>query len=1131
LNTKRLGRRVLSVVTGILVGAVPAVATDLALVVAGIFPVVGKAPVPDHLLLIATAYRAAYGILGGYATARLAPDRPMRHVLVLGVLGTLVGIAGTVATWNAGPAFDPKWYPIVLSIIAIPTAWIGGKLAESRAPATGLLLWLAVAPGIGCLAADTPKPAQAGAYSAEAPMPQRVTTRDEAVKDAARPPPLSPTLTLDRLFSAREFDAEDVPPIRWSRRSSTYFTLSESPSGQGRDLVRTDPATGKQEIVVPAAAFVPEEGAGALAVEAFELSDDESKLLVFTNSRKVWRRNTRGDYWVLDVASRTLRKLGGDAEPATLMFARFSPDGSRVAYVRQGNLYVQEVRGLRITALTTDGSATLTNGTSDWVNEEELNLRDCFRWSPDGKRLLFWQFDTSGVGTFHLLNNTDGTYPRITSFAYPKVGGTNSATRLGVVSVRSGKVRWLHLPGDPREHYIPHAEWTPDGAQVLIQQFNRLQTENRVMLADRRTGVTRLVMTETDSAWLENENPVRWASPGKELLWLSERSGWRHAYRASLDGKEFTPVTEGEFDVMDIESVDSAGGWLYFAASPENATQRYLYRTRLDGRGGPPQRVSPTAQPGWHEYDIAPDAKWAIHRYSTFTTPPVVELVRLPGHSVVRVLADNNKLRERLDALKRPGARFLRVRIGGGVTLDGWCLKPPGMDRSHKYPLLVHVYGEPQGQTVKDAWAGPRGLWHWMLAQQGCVVVSVDNRGTNVPRGRDWRKSVHRKIGILAPQEQARAVRALLARWSFVDPARVAVWGWSGGGSMSLNAIFRYPYLYRTAIAVAPNADQRLYDTIYQERYMGLPEDNAEGYRDGSPLTHAHQLRGNLLLVHGTGDDNGHYQGTERLLNELIARGKRFTVMPYPNRSHSISEGPNTIRHFWGELTRYLDDNLISADPPEPDAETRTIRGWTLHINRALLATEPELTERAVALLDRQLEEITRVVPRKSVAALREVPLYFSPEYPGVGPRAEYHPDAGWLFDHGRDPAMAHGIEFSNIRIFEPEMSRMPNFALHELAHAYQHRVLPRGFGNSELRAAHARAKKSGTYDRVERHHGDSKPITFERAYALTSPVEYFAESSEAFFSRNDFFPFTRDELKRHDAAMFDLLEKLWNQP
>ena len=942
------------------------------------------------------------------------------------------------------------------------------------------------------------------------------------------PPTTGSLLTIDRLFGAREFETESLPELHWSKRSSTYFTLNKATVGAGRDLVRHDPATGKKEILVPASAFVPKDSKVPLSIEAIDFSADESRMLIYTNSKRVWRRNTRGDYWLLDVASRELKKLGGNAAPATLMFAKLSPEGSRVAFVRENNLYVQDVRSLEITALTTDGSKMLINGTGDWVNEEELSLRDCFRWSPDGRHILFWQFDTTGVSEFHLVNNVESNTPRITSFAYPKVGEKNSATRLGVIPAGGGAVRWLHLPGDPREHYLPHAEWTPDSSQILVQQFSRLQTELRVYLADPKSGQAREVMTEKDAAWIENDNPVRWLEGGKSFLWLSERSGWRQAYRANLDGSPLVPITKGEFDIIEVETVDPLGGWLYYSASPKNATQRYLFRGKLDGTAT--EQLSPAKQPGWHKYDISPDAKWAVHTWSNITTPPVVELVRLGDHSVVRTLTSNEKLREKLAALKRPEIEFFKVPIGDGVLLDGWCMKPSGINSSAKLPLVMHVYGEPHGQTVRDAWPGSRGLWHWMLAQQGYVVASVDNRGTNSPRGRDWRKCVHRQIGILAPQEQAKAVRELLKRWPFVDPSRVGTWGWSGGGSMSLNAIFRYPDLYRTAIAIAPVADQRLYDTIYQERYMGLPTDNTKGYRDGSPFTHAHKLRGNLLLVHGTGDDNCHYQATERLLDELIAKGKPFTVLPYPNRTHAVQEGRNTERHMWETMTRYLRDNLQAphAPAPEPVSETRAVRGWTLHVSRELLATEPQLTAKAIELLDKQLEEITRVVLKPAVIELQKVPLFFNPEYPGVRPVAEYHPGADWLRANGRDPTMARSVEFTNVRIFEAETNRMPNFALHELAHAYHHRVLPKGFRNVEIQAAYARAKDSGRYDKVERHFGNGRANTVEKSYAITNPMEYFAESTEAYFSRNDFFPFTSEELKKHDADMFELLGKLW---
>jgi dipeptidyl-peptidase 4 len=732
-------------------------------------------------------------------------------------------------------------------------------------------------------------------------------------------------LTLDSLFEAKEFDAESIPPWVWSKQGPTYYSLQPAESdedqdgesqkdegrdGKGRDVVSHNLMTGERSVVVAAEQLVPEGEKKPLVVKAFEFSPDETKLLIYTNSQRVWRYETRGDYWLLDLESGSLRQLGGDAEPSTLMFAKFSPDGRRVAYVRDHNLYVQDVNTLEIQPITTDGSETRINGTSDWVNEEELGLRDCFRWSPDGRRLLFWQFDTSGVGRFHLINNTDGLYPEIISFPYPKVGEMNSSTRLGVASATGGDIQWLSLPGDPREHYLPHAEWTPDGDHLLVQQFNRLQNENRLMRVELDSGAIQPVMTETDEAWLDNDNPVRWLEEGKSLLWLSERSGWRQAYRVSLDGGEPELLTQAEMDVISIAAVDQEDGWLYFMASPDNATQQYLYRCRLTG--GIPQRVSPQDQPGWHGYNVSPDGKSALQTHSRFALPPRVSWVSLPDHEVIQSVTDNPKLRERLAAVDQPEVEFFQVDIGEGLSLDGWCLKPPEFDANQKYPLLIYVYGEPYGQTVRDMWMGPRGLWHWMMAQKGCVVVSIDNRGTNVPRGRAWRKSVHRRIGIVAPREQAAALQDLLKNRPYIDSERVAIWGWSGGGSMSLNAIFRYPELYHTAMAVAPVPDQLLYDTIYQERYMGLPADNEEGYREGSPLTHAHQLRGNLLLIHGTGDDNCHYQGTERLIDRLVAHGKHFTVLPYPNRSHSVNERENTVRHFWGYLTRYLEDNLLA---------------------------------------------------------------------------------------------------------------------------------------------------------------------------------------------------------------------------
>jgi dipeptidyl-peptidase-4 len=715
-------------------------------------------------------------------------------------------------------------------------------------------------------------------------------------------------LTLERIFVSREFVPERFGPARWMKDGKSYTTVEDSSAAKdGREIILYSAETGEREVLIPAARLTPPGEKQPLPVDNYEWSADGKRMLLFTDSQRVWRQNTRGDYWVLDLAAGTIQKLGAGLAPQSLMFAKFSPQGDRVAYVSQHNIYVEDLVSHRITPLTEDGTETLINGTFDWVYEEEFGLRDGFRWSPDGSAIAFWQLDSSEVREFHLINNTDGLYPRIISFRYPKVGERNSSCRVGVVGASGGKVRWFHVPGDASDNYIARMDWAANSREIMIQRLNRLQNKNEVMIGEASSGTVRTIFIDSDECWVEVCDSVQWLDKGRGFTWLSERDGWNHVYIVTRDG-EAQLVTAGDYDVLSVEAVDEKDGWLYFIASPDNPTRRFLFRTRLDGRGKP-ERITPAEQPGTHGYQISPGAHWAFHTFSKFGSPPVTEIVRLPGHSVVRTLANNSGLRAKVETLKRQPGEFFRVDIGG-VDLDGWCLKPPGFDPQKKYPVLFYVYGEPASQTVLDRWDGNRYLWHLMLAQQGYIVASVDNRGTPAPRGRAWRKSVYRQIGILASADQAAAVRALLRKWPFVDPGRVGVWGWSGGGSMTLNAMFRYPDLYKTGIAVAFVSDQRLYDTIYQERYMGLPADNEEGFKKGSPITFAAQLKGNLLIIHGTGDDNVHYQSFERLVNELVANRKRFTMMAYPNRSHGIFEGKNTTIHLYELMTGYLRENL-----------------------------------------------------------------------------------------------------------------------------------------------------------------------------------------------------------------------------
>ena len=731
---------------------------------------------------------------------------------------------------------------------------------------------------------------------------------------------------LHRMYASPDFEVKYFGPARWLDDGVFYTTVEPSSAVKdAQDIVRYQTATGKREVLVSAAKLIPSGAKVPLDFENYAWSKDKSRLLLYTNSAPVWRQHSRGDYWVLDLQTGALRKLGGDAPASSLMFAKFSPDGSKVAYVRANDIYAEDISTGRIAQLTHDGSQTIINGTSDWVYEEELDIRDAFRWSPDGRRIAYWQFDTSNVGIFKLLYNLGapkeivtgfpypglGAYPSVLNIPYPIPGSSNSAVRVGVVSVDGGDTAWMQVPGDPRENYIARLEWAGNSGELAIEHLNRLQNTNDVLLADASSGQVRQIFRDQDSAWVDVMNEIQWVHNGQEFLWLSERDGWRHAYLVSRDGKRAQLITPGAYDVIGISDVDEKGSSLYFIASPENATQRYLYRAPLDGSQSA-QRVSPAAAPGTHHYDLSPDAHWAFHTYSRADLTPVTDLVELPAHRSARVLEDNAALRASAAPLLASPTEFFKVDIGDGITLDAWMLKPPHFDPARKYPVLVYVYGEPAAQTVLDEWGAWNNDYNRAVAQAGYIVVSFDNRGTPAPKGRAWRKVVYGAIHPVIVHDQSAALKAFLQSHPFADSSRVAVWGWSGGGSSTLNLLFRSADLYRVGMAVAPVADLRLYDTIYQERYMGLPLQNVEGYRSSSAVNFAEGLRGHLLVVHGSGDDNVHYAGTELLLNRLIELDKPVDFMEYPNRTHSISQGSGTTLHLYSLLLRYLEEHLPS---------------------------------------------------------------------------------------------------------------------------------------------------------------------------------------------------------------------------
>ncbi|MFK7769626.1 MAG: S9 family peptidase [Mariniblastus sp.] len=712
-------------------------------------------------------------------------------------------------------------------------------------------------------------------------------------------------LTLDTIYG-RKGPSTGFFGATWQETGSKFVRSKPSPTVRGgKDLVAIEPQSGAETVLLRAEELIPTGKTKPIGRADIQWSKNRNLVLIFTNTRKVWRHNSRGDYWLLDRQSKKLRQIGADRPATSLMFAKISPDAKSVAYVSQGDVYVEDIASGATKKITEKSSPDIINGTSDWVYEEEFDLKDCFRWSPDSKKIAFWEFDTSEVGEFIMIDNTQGLYPKLTKFKHTKPGEKNSSVRMGFVHLGDGSTQWVNVEGDPREHYIARARWVDDNS-LMMQRLNRDQNFNSVLIADATTGNTKELFRDTDDSWLETCDDLQKINDGQDYLWVSEKDGWRHVYALNAQTGAMKLLTPGDYDVISITRVTE--DTIYFIASPDNPTERYLFSVPLSG--GPAKRITPAGFKGTNQYQITPDGTLAFRTYSQYGVPPETELVSLPGHQTLRSVMRSDEMKNALATLAPVETEFLRVDVGNGVLCDAWVMKPVNMDPTKKYPLIAHVYGEPWGTTVTNSWGGSNYLWHRMLCEQGYAVCSIDNRGTKVPRGAKFRKSIYKKMAVIAAADQAAAIRALTKHFSWLDASRVGSWGWSGGGSMTLNALFRYPDVYRTGISIAAVPDIHYYDSIYQERYMSTPQKNPEGYKNASPINYAKNLKGNLLIVHGTGDDNCHYQTVELLINELVKQGKQFSMMAYPNRSHSINEGRGTTMHLRNLMTNYFLKNL-----------------------------------------------------------------------------------------------------------------------------------------------------------------------------------------------------------------------------
>ena len=702
-------------------------------------------------------------------------------------------------------------------------------------------------------------------------------------------------LSVHSIWGSTEF-ASDLTEVVWMRDGSAYTVLEADAAGN-RDLYRVDPTNGNKRLLVRSTDLVPAGAKTPVAIEQYRLSQDGTKLLVFTNSVRVWRQNTKGTFYVWDLTARRLVPVSN--APGYQQFAKLSPDGRQVAFVRDNNVYVTDLASGVERALTSDGGDNVINGTSDWVYEEELDVRDAFRWSPDGKRIAFWRLDQTAIQPFYLLNQ-DSLYPRLVPVRYPKSGTPNSDVKIGVADVATGRTAWVDV-GANREIYVAAMDFADSPDELWLTRLNRRQNRLDLLLADAKSGTSRVIMSDLDSSWVDAHEP-RWIGGGRQFLFESERDGYAQLYLFNRDGSLVRRLTPGGWDALGLHCVDEQARVLYFTGAIDGPLGRPLLRIGLDGQGL--TRISKEA--GTHAVEFDPTCRLYVDAYSRAGVPPVETLRRADG-TIVRTLSDNATLARNVAALGLRTPEFLRIPAAEGVDLNAWIIQPRDFDPAKRYPLLLFVYGGPGSQTVTDSWGGPQYLWHQLLAQEGYLVASVDNRGTGA-RGAAFKKLTYLHLGRYESADQIAAAR-WFGRQPFVRADRIGIWGWSYGGYMASRTMFLGAGVFAAALVVAPVTDWRLYDTIYTERYMRTPQENPAGYAESASLAYVDSLRGGFLLVHGTGDDNVHFQNSVRLVERLEAANKQFDMRIYPNRTHAISGG-STRENLYGLFTAWLKAHL-----------------------------------------------------------------------------------------------------------------------------------------------------------------------------------------------------------------------------
>ncbi|WP_378185774.1 S9 family peptidase [Aquimarina sp. W85] len=700
------------------------------------------------------------------------------------------------------------------------------------------------------------------------------------------------SFTLDEIWGG-SFNTEGLQSLHSMNNGTEYSVLERNKIDGSTSVEVYDYASGKKVRTILNSQAI----AGLSGFQDYSFNSDESLILLLTDSEKIYRHSKRGIYYLYDVASKKILKISDKKiqEPT------LSPDGHKIAYVLDNNIYVINLQTGQEIQLTDDGKKNeVINGITDWVYEEEFAYVRAFDWNTDSNKLAFVRFDETEVPEFSMDVYGSNLYQQQTVFKYPKAGEKNSTVSLHLADLESMSVDKINL-GDYKDFYIPRLSWTAKPNILSVQVLNRHQNNLDLVFVDAATKKSTVVLNEKDAAYIDITDDLTFLKDNS-FIWTSEKDGYNHIYHYDASGKLINQITKGNWDVTSYYGYNDKTKKIYYQSVEEGSINRDIYAIALTGK----DKLRLSKKEGSNTADFSADFTYYINYFSNTTTPSLITLNKSQNGEVVREIKNNKNLLDKLIQYDLRPKEFSTIEING-EQLNAWMIKPKNFDSSKKYPLLMYQYSGPGSQSVKNSWYTANDYWYMMLAQQGYIVACVDGRGTGF-KGAKFKKVTQNDLGNLEVQDQIAAAK-YFGNLPYVDANRIGIWGWSYGGFMSSNCLFKGGDTFKMAIAVAPVTSWRFYDTIYTERYLTTPQENASGYDKNSPINYVNGLKGNYLLVHGTADDNVHVQNTMRLIEALVQANKQFDWAIYPDKNHGIYGG-NTRLHLYTKMTNFIKSNL-----------------------------------------------------------------------------------------------------------------------------------------------------------------------------------------------------------------------------